>query len=115
MLAERGFRPARGASAQRLIEAAVSAEFEEFLSAFEEEKSSDGRRRVVRNGHLAERQILTGIGAVEARVPKARSRSGAMEPFRSSLVPPYVPPKRASPTKVANGPRRSCRCLALRS
>ena len=78
------------AGARRLIEAAVSAEFGEYLSAFEEEKLPDGRRRMVRNGHLPERQILTGIGTVDVRVPKARSRSGAPEPFRSSLVPPYV-------------------------
>ncbi len=65
------------AGARRLIEAAVSAEFGEYLSAFEEEKLPDGRRRMVRNGHLPERQILTGIGAVDVRVPKARSRSGA--------------------------------------
>ena len=78
------------AGARQLIEAAVSAEFGEYLSAFEEEKLPDGRRRMVRNGHLPERQILTGIGAVDVRVPKARSRSGAAEPFRSSLVPPYV-------------------------
>ena len=64
--------------ARRLIEAAVSSEFEEFLSAFEEEKLPDGRRRVVRNGHLPERRILTGIGAAEVRVPKARSRSRAV-------------------------------------
>ena len=78
------------AGARRLIEAAVSAEFGEYLSAFEEQKLPDGRRRMVRNGHLPERQILTGIGAVDVRVPKARSRSGSQEPFRSSLVPPYV-------------------------
>ena len=78
------------AGARQLIEAAVSAEFGEYLSAFEEEKLPDGRRRMVRNGHLPERQILTGIGAVDVRVPKARSRSGSQEPFRSSLVPPYV-------------------------
>ena len=78
------------AGARRLIEAAVSAEFGEYLSAFEEEKLPDGRRRVVRNGHLPERQILTGIGAVDVQVPKARSRSGSAEPFRSALVPPYV-------------------------
>ena len=76
--------------ARRLIEAAVAAEFEEFLAAFEQEKLTDGRRRVVRNGHLPERQTLTGIGAVDVQVPKTRSRSGAPEPFRSSLVPPYV-------------------------
>ena len=71
------------AGARRLIEAAVSAEFGEYLSTFEEEKLPDGRRRVVRNGHLPERQILTGIGAVDVRVPKARSRSGSQEPFPS--------------------------------
>ena len=76
--------------ARRLIEAAVSAEFEEHLSAFGEERLPDGRLRVVRNGHLPERRVLTGVGAVEVRVPKARSRSGSPAPFRSSLVPPYV-------------------------
>ena len=76
--------------ARRLIEAAVTAEFEEYLGAFEDQQLADGRRRVVRNGHLPERQILTGIGAVDVQVPKARSRSGAVEPFRSALVPPYV-------------------------
>ena len=76
--------------ARRLIESAVSAEFEEYLGAFEGQRLADGRRRVVRNGHLPERRILTGIGAVDVRVPKARGRSGTPEPFRSSLVPPYV-------------------------
>ena len=76
--------------ARRLIEAAVTAEFEEYLSGFVQEKLPDGRQRVVRNGHLPERKILTGLGEVEVRVPKSRSRSGSPEPFRSSVVPPYV-------------------------
>ena len=76
--------------ARRLIEAAVAAEFEEYLSGFVQEKLPDGRQQVVRNGHLPERKILTGLGDVEVRVPKARSRSGSPEPFRSLLVPPYV-------------------------
>ena len=76
--------------ARRLIEAAVAAEFEECLSGFADERLPDGRRRVVRNGHLPRREIVTGIGAVEVEVPKLRSRSGSSAPFRSSLVPPYV-------------------------
>ena len=40
--------------ARQLIEAAVSAEFQEYLSAFGSEKLPDGRQRVVRNGHLPE-------------------------------------------------------------
>ena len=57
---------------------------------FMPEKLPDGRQRVVRNGHLPERKILTGLGEVEVQVPKAHSRSGAAAPFRSCLVPPYV-------------------------
>ena len=76
--------------ARRLIEAAVTAEFEEYLSGFVHEKLPDGRQRVVRNGHLPERKILTELGEVDVRVPKSRSRSGSPEPFRSSVVPPYV-------------------------
>ena len=76
--------------ARRLIEAAVRAEFEEHLSSFGHEKLPDGRQRVVRNGYLPERKILTGLGEVDVRVPKARSRSGSPEPFRSSVAPPYV-------------------------
>ena len=45
--------------ARRLIEAAVSAEFEEYLSGFVQEQLPDGRQRVVRNGHLPERKIQT--------------------------------------------------------
>ena len=68
--------------ARRLIEAAVTAEFEEYLSAFVQEQVPDGRQRVVRNGHLPERKILTGLGErwrcgcprpAAARVPGSRS------------------------------------------
>ncbi len=76
--------------ARRLVEAAVRAKFEEYLSSFGHEKLPDGRQRVVRNGRLPERKILTGLGEVDVRVPKARSRSGSPEPFRSSVAPPYV-------------------------
>ena len=76
--------------ANHLVRIAVEAEFEEYLSAFREELLPDGRRRVVRNGHQPARRILTGIGAVEVSVPKSRSRSGRVEPFHSTLAPPFV-------------------------
>ena len=38
------------------------AEFDKFLSPFGAEQYLDGRRRIVRNGHLPKRQILTGTG-----------------------------------------------------
>ena len=48
--------------ARQLIEPAVMAEFEDYLAAFDDQKLPDGRQRVVRNGHLPERYVLTGIG-----------------------------------------------------
>lgn len=76
--------------AQRLIRQAVEAELEEFLSAHAERHDEHGRAAVVRNGHLPEREVLTGIGAVRVQVPKVRSRTEESVVFRSELVPPYV-------------------------
>ena len=80
--------------AQALVLQAVEAEFAAFLESHSDEKLEDGRRRVVRHGHLPERKIVTGIGAVPVKVPRARDRKkGAAEDpirFTSKLLPPYV-------------------------
>ena len=87
------FRPAAELlrmGARKLIEAAIQAELSEFLGQFEQRKTSEGKRGVIRNGYQPEREILTGIGAVSVRIPKVRSRTGEAVTFRSALVPPYV-------------------------
>ena len=76
--------------AQGLIRMALEIEVAELLAAYEGKTDDQGRTAVVRNGYLPERQILTGIGPVTARVPKVRSRTDEPVVFRSSLVPPYV-------------------------
>jgi transposase-like protein len=76
--------------AQRLIAQAVQVELEEFLAGFAGQTDESGRGAVVRNGYLPQRSILTGIGAIEVRVPKVRSRTESAVVFRSSLVPTYV-------------------------
>lgn len=76
--------------AQRLVAEAVEIEFQEFLARFAAERTDEGRAAVVRNGFQPEREILTGIGPIGVRIPKARSRTEAQAVFRSSLVPPYV-------------------------
>ena len=73
-----------------MIEAAIQAELSEFLGQFEQRKTAEGKRGVIRNGYQPEREILTGIGAVSVRIPKVRSRTGEAVTFRSALVPPYV-------------------------
>jgi putative transposase len=76
--------------ARRLIEQAVEAELAEFLAQRSGLSSADGRAQFVRNGHLPEREILTGIGPVSVRIPKVRSRGEVKDAFHSELVPPYV-------------------------
>lgn len=78
------------AGARRLIAEAVEAELSEFLAGVQEHKDSRGRRAVVRNGYLPEREIQTGLGAVSVKVPKVRDRTGSGMQFRSALLPPYL-------------------------
>jgi transposase-like protein len=76
--------------AQRLVAQAVQAEFDDFLAHVSGERLEDGRAAVVRNGFQPEREVLTGLGPVSVRIPKARSRAETPAVFHSRLVPPYV-------------------------
>lgn len=76
--------------AKQLIHQAVEAELHELLSQHAHCRTKDGRAGVVRNGHLPEREIQTGIGPVTVRIPKIRSKTGEPVTFRSALVPPYI-------------------------
>ena len=50
--------------ARQLIAQAVEAELKGFLAAHADQTDGAGRRRLVRHGHLPEREVQTGIGAV---------------------------------------------------
>ena len=76
--------------ARQIIQQVVEAELAELLAQFENVKTLQGRRAVVRNGYLPEREILTGAGALAVKVPKVRDRCGSGVKFNSALVPPYV-------------------------
>ena len=81
--------------AQRLLAQAVGTELEELLSEYAGETDAEGRQRVVRNGYLPRREILTGLGPLSVQIPRVRDREGAREGgkpvrFQSSLVPPYM-------------------------
>ena len=76
--------------ARELIARAVEAELAEFMARYDDAVLSDGRRAVVRNGHLPARTIQTGVGDVEVKVPRVRDRSDAGIRFHSKLLPPYL-------------------------
>ena len=79
--------------ARALLAQAVEAEVAGFLAKHADLKTEDGRARVVRHGHLPEREVMTGIGPVAVRQPRVRDRAaGADDPGRIRFSPAILPP-----------------------
>ena len=57
--------------ARALLAQAVKAEVAALLSGHADKLTKDGRQRLVRHGHLPEREIMTSIGPVAVRCPRA--------------------------------------------
>src|SRR5205809_2340097 len=79
--------------ARALLAQAVAAEVAGFLEGHADKLTDDGRQRLVRHGHLPEREIMTGIGPVAVRAPRIRDRVGTGEEriaFSSAILPPYA-------------------------
>jgi putative transposase len=53
-----------------MLQTAVEAEAEEFVARYAERRDELGRRQVVRNGYLPQREIVTGIGALAVSMPR---------------------------------------------
>src|SRR5467141_3493134 len=79
--------------ARALLTQAVEAEVAEFLARHADLRTETGQQRVVRHGHLPEREIMTGIGPVAVRQPRVRDREatdGERIRYSPSIVPPYA-------------------------
>jgi putative transposase len=79
--------------ARALLAQAVEAEVTALLSVHADKLSNDDRARLVRHGHLPEREIMTGIGPVAVRCPRVRDRVGEGSErirFSSAILPPYA-------------------------
>ena len=78
--------------ARRLLAEAVEAEVAAWIDGRADLEDQAGRQLVVRNGHLPERTIQTGIGPVEVKQPRVRDRRPAdqREAFTSAILPPYL-------------------------
>jgi putative transposase len=78
--------------AKKLLSFAVEAEVASFIEAHQQ-AMPDGRARLVRNGYLPEREVTTGIGPVEAKVPRVRDRDESGQEkirFESNIIPKYL-------------------------
>ena len=80
--------------ARELLAQAVEAEVTVFLAEHAHLRDTEGRQMIVRNGHLPERMIQTGIGAVAVQAPRVRDRrkvpTADRIQFTSKLLPRYL-------------------------
>jgi putative transposase len=81
--------------ARTLLAQAVKAEVADFLAKYADLKTEDGRQRIVRHGHLPDREVMTGIGPVAVRQPRVRDREAAAAGsgrirFTPAILPPYM-------------------------
>jgi transposase-like protein len=75
--------------ARRMLQAALEAEVDEVVAKFGNVVDTNGRRVVVRNGRLPERELVTGVGPVTIRQPRVRDRSSSQR-FTSKILPPFM-------------------------
>ena len=68
--------------ARTLLAQAVEAEVADFLDKHTQLKTADDYQRVVRHGHLPEREVMIGIGTV--RQPRVRDRGAGAASSSSS-------------------------------
>jgi len=79
--------------AQRMLQAAIEKEIQEFLQEHAQRRDEEGRRLVVGNGHLPARGVLTGAGNLEVRQPRVRDNTADPAErvrFSSNILPPYL-------------------------
>jgi putative transposase len=80
--------------AQAMLAQAIREEVEEYVGRYADQRDSEGRRLVVRNGRLPPRRIQTGLGAVDVCQPRVNDRrrddEGRRIRFTSRILPPYL-------------------------
>src|SRR5512147_1449061 len=78
--------------ARRMLAQAVEAEVATWIDSHDHLKDDRGRRQVVRNGHLPERTIQTGLGEIAVQQPRVHDRRPPerREKFTPAVLPPYL-------------------------
>ncbi|MGC1275565.1 MAG: IS256 family transposase [Planctomycetaceae bacterium] len=78
--------------ARKMLAQAIEAEVADWIETHAHVTDEQGRRQVVRNGYAHERKLVTPVGELDVRQPRVHDRrpEDQREPFRSSLLPPYL-------------------------
>ena len=77
--------------ARKLLAMAIEVEVEAHAKLYSD-LEVDGKKAVVRNSYLPERNSQNGLGEIPGKVPKTRDRSGSGIQFTNQLIPPYLKP-----------------------
>ena len=77
------------AGARQMLGAAIENEVAEYIQKHAALVDQAGRRVVVRNGYLPERDLVIGIGPVRIRQPRVDDRRRGQR-YTSRILPPYM-------------------------
>ena len=75
--------------AKRILNQALQLEVEEYVQKFKDQRDTDGKRLVVRNGKAKPRKITTGAGTLDIEAPRVNDRRDNSK-FTSKILPPYL-------------------------
>ena len=75
--------------AQKMLKLALENEVEEYIQKHSDEVDINGKKIVVKNGYMPERNIITGMGSLAIKQPRIDDRS-LDERFTSSILPRYL-------------------------
>ena len=75
--------------AQRMLEAVLQTEVDEYIRRHSQERDENGHALVVRNGRTRERAIHSGAGTLKIAAPRVHDKRVGHK-FTSNILPPYM-------------------------
>lgn len=75
--------------ARKMLQAAIENEVSEYIERNRESTDGEGRRLVVRNGNMPEREIITGVGRIGIKQPRINDKRHGKK-YTSNILPPYM-------------------------
>jgi len=75
--------------ARQMLQSAIENEVAEYIEVHAKIRDENGHRKIVRNGHLPQRELVTGIGPIKVSRPRVNDKREE-ERFTSKILPPFM-------------------------
>jgi putative transposase len=76
--------------ARKVLQVALEDEVEEYIQKHRKLTDDEGKRMVVKNGYMPERNIVTGMGPIAVKQPRVDDRILEDRRFTSNILPRYL-------------------------